>query len=537
MNLPDLPPQRPGDAIAAAIAAIEGHIADSDWKAAAAALAAIKPVIESGIAFVRDLPHLNLYSGLALACKMIGRQGDSRNHAARALITDPADLLGHALLPRPELTHVGRQLVHHQQFDVAKRIFDAALSISANEEYAFYADIFDYQKSLKAEAKQVKVSANSGRPTILNIVIWGDAFVAKFLRYTLPSLLAAQNLPALAASGDVTFDIHSTQADIAVLRQSCVVQAAERFATFTYTEIPERSLRFKRSESTPDPDRLCVSGAQYATAIKARHSGADLSFIDCGGLYANGFLRGAKHHLEDGYKAVAVMSPRASGRNVDAFVQDKKDRFAIEVDTAALVAYATGNLNKQLLNSFMRPNGPPVYQDPLAALFKIPAGFIVHSFQFDMAMIANDFLPDDLAFDFHTADGRFLAELCDGRDPGPLIKVIANPDREFAVINLDSGEDGTERAFAEIPVTPESCAESALKWCAKKTDLSYFDWAFRQRFEFPMDDAMAVLPGGGMAGDETVERILGEFAAGRDRVDRRIDFLNGDFVTTTVDLV
>ena len=52
-----------------------------------------------------------------------------------------------------------------------------------------------------------------------------------------------------------------------------------------------------------------------------------------------------------------------------------------------------------------------------------------------------------------------------------------------------------------------------------------------------LKDKAGALPGGGMAGDETVERILGEFAAGRDRVDRRIDFLNGDFVTTTVDLV
>ena len=103
-------------------------------------------------------------------------------------------------------------------------------------------------------------------------------------------------------------------------------------------------------------------------------------------------------------------------------MQDKKNRLAIEIDTAALVAYATGNVNKQLLNSFMRPDAPPVYQDPVAALFKIPAGFVVHSFQFDMAMIANDFLPDDFAFDFHTADGRLLAELCAGRDPGPLIK-------------------------------------------------------------------------------------------------------------------
>jgi len=50
-----------------------------------------------------------------------------------------------------------------------------------------------------------------------------------------------------------------------------------------------------------------------------------------------------------------------------------------------------------------------------------------------------------------------------------------------------------------------------------------------------MDDAKAVLPGGSMAEDETVERILREFAAGRDRVYRRIDFLNDDFLKTTVD--
>ena len=240
VNLPDLPPPRPGEVIADAIAGIEGHIAAGDRNAASTALAAIKPVIESGIAFVRDLPHLNLYSGLALACKIIGRQGDSKTHATRALIADPADLLGHALLPRPELIHVRRQLVHHQQRDIAKRIFDAAQSISANEEYAFYADILDYQESLKAAGKQVTANANGGRARVLNVVIWGDAFVAKFLRYTLPSLLAEQNLLALAASGGVTFDIHTTQADIPLLRRSGVTQAAQRFATFTYTEFPDR---------------------------------------------------------------------------------------------------------------------------------------------------------------------------------------------------------------------------------------------------------------------------------------------------------
>ena len=525
-QLSENPSPQQGRETAAAVAAIERHIAVGDQDAALAALAGIKPAIDREFSFVRKLPSLRLYSGLALACKIIGRTSDALNYAALALIVKPNDLLGHVLLPPSELIYLGRQLVHHQQFDTAKRVFNTARSIAANDEYAFYADILAYQASLKAQAKQANAAA--GRPTVLNAVIWGEAFVARFLRYALPSLLAPDNLPALAAGGNVLFDIHTTQADIPLLRQSPAVQAVEQFADFSYTAIPDRFLHFKPTDDTPDSDRLCVSGAQYASAIKARHSGADLSFIDCEGLYSTGFLTGAKRYLNDGYKAVAVMSPRARGQNIEAFLPDRMDRVAIEIDAAALIGYATGNINKQLLNSFMRSDAPTVYQDPLAALFRIPAGFVVHSFQFDMAMISNDFLPDDFAFDFHTADGRFLAELCKGRDPGPLIKTISNPDKEFAVINLDSGEEGTTRAFAEFSVTPESCAASGLKWCGRKSDFSYFDWAFRQRFEFRMDDADTILPDSDMAEDATVERILAAFAAGSEGARRRIDYFTGE---------
>lgn len=114
-----------------------------------------------------------------------------------------------------------------------------------------------------------------------------------------------------------------------------------------------------------------------------------------------------------------------------------------------------------------------------------------------------------------------------------LIKIVA--DHEFFVLDLDNDIDGAGRTFGEFPVTPESCAASALKWCNKKSDFAYFDWAFRQRFEVRLDDAAARLPASGMAEDETVGKILAAFTAGSDGVRRRIDFFSGNFLRPTAD--
>lgn len=73
-------------------------------------------------------------------------------------------------------------------------------------------------------------------------VLWGSAFVDRFLNIALKSLLAAGNLPALAARGPVTFALYTTAADEARLRaHPLVVRAAElvelRTVTFSLREI------------------------------------------------------------------------------------------------------------------------------------------------------------------------------------------------------------------------------------------------------------------------------------------------------------
>lgn len=73
-------------------------------------------------------------------------------------------------------------------------------------------------------------------------VIWGEAFVDRFLKIALRSLLSAGNLPALAARGRAIYALYTTADDAARIRQHPLfIQAAEvvdfRICTFSLSEI------------------------------------------------------------------------------------------------------------------------------------------------------------------------------------------------------------------------------------------------------------------------------------------------------------
>jgi len=200
----------------------------------------------------------------------------------------------------------------------------------------------------------------------------------------------------------------------------------------------------------------------------------------------------------------------------------------IEIDSAALMFYATQHMNKQFFGSFIRSQVTKVGHDPVAVFFRTEDGFASHTFQLSPAMISSDLLPDDFVYDFHTADARFLAEIIDGRDAEALIKVVEEPIGDIAVINLDAG-GGQEQRYGDFPVSPENCAKAGLKWCNRESDLPYFDWAFRQRFTVECGDETASLPDSDLDEFRTVDEILEHFEEGIVETTRRIRFYSGAF--------
>ena len=334
-----------------------------------------------------------------------------------------------------------------------------------SNEGEFYLELLDFYDTQKALARRLPSQPyrEEQRPTLLSLVIWGEAYVEKCLKYAIPSLLAPGNIPALAAQGGVIVDIYTSEYGRTLLEDDEAFGALTRFAEVKFTEIPDSLLGYEKTEATPDPDRWCVAGAQYTAAIAARHLDADLAFIGVDNIYSDSYLSGAKAYIEAGHSGVVTSAIRAQEEPMDDFLKEEipgTGSLDIEIDSAQLLAYAAQNMNRQFFDSFISSDDTHVGQDPVALFFGTEEGFASHTFQLNPAMISSDLLPDDFVFDFHTADARFLAEIINGRDPEALIKVVEDSDGEIAVIDLDAGTEGTARSFGDYPVTTEACAKA-----------------------------------------------------------------------------
>ena len=131
------------------------------------------------------------------------------------------------------------------------------------------------------------------------------------------------------------------------------------------------------------------------------------------------------------------------------------------------------------------------------------------------------------ACNFASPHGKQRDEIVDGRDAEALIKVIEEPIGDIAVLKLEPA--GSGKSSGEFPVTPGECAKAGLKLCARETDISYFLWAFRQRFSVDFGDKVVILPESDLSEEQTVEEIMELFEAGIQDTLNRIRFYSGAY--------
>ncbi len=524
----ETPDQANEESILLALEAIQKFAFNGRMAEARAYLTELWPFIGTGIDLVQDPDKVNVYSGIALGYLRLGNLVDAKKFANSALILSPTDMLAHAISPLKDRIQTARQFIHYQQpekaIDLLKTI--QTLTPDTAEETDFYLHLLRHYETEKAKARLL--APLDGRATLFSLALWGEAYVEKFLRWSLPSLLAPGNVPALAATDPVIFDIYTTEVDRARLAASPSIQALAEIARIDYLMIPDEFSAFKETAATRAPDRLYVSGAQSLSAVKAKALGADLTFVCTEGLYSDRHFTAAKSYLRAGYKAVLMISLRARDGGLAEYL-DNKDAVAgnaIVLDVKHLLDYTVNNLNPQLHDMFIRPDSRPINQDVVALYFKTATGFAARTYQLSPALISHEIIPADLEFDYFTADARFYAELAMGEDPARIFKVIDNPAADLFVVDLDSETDGTARPFGEAAVTVEQCVRSALSWCIRESDFHYFEWAFKQRFEFNCDSA--TLPDNGNIEAETVAEFFTRFKASQEDSMRKIVHIRGD---------
>lgn len=514
--------------IQTALSAIEGLAFAGRGGEASAFMAELWPFISAGYDGLPGLEDTNIFAAIALGYVKLNNEANVRKYANNAIIQAPADRLALALTTHNDRINVVRQFLHHHQKAKAIGLLHAtkAMQPDAAAEVEFYLHLLSHYEAEAARVRALK--AIGGRPTLFNLVVWGDAFIDKFLATALPSLLAPGNIPALLADDPVILDIYTNEAGRDYLNAAPLIQSLQDKMQIDYTLFPEALTAFKSVPSTYAPDRLYVSAAQYLSLVKAKALGADLTHIVTEGIYSDAFYARAKQYVRNGFKAVLMSSVRARDSGLAAYLGEtgamRGDAIVLPVED--LLDYTANNLSPHLNDLFIRPDGPTVGQDPIALYFKTGTGFAAHTFQISPALIAHEAIPADFTFDYHTSDGRLLAELAAGQDPAVIYKVIHNPADDFFVVDLESGPGGETRSFGDFPVTVDQCVQSTTKWCGRLSDLPYFEWAFQQRFAFTCNPSN--LPDGGLEEAQVVADYLAAFRAAQDNCRLTINYYRGD---------
>ncbi len=180
-------------------------------------------------------------------------------------------------------------------------------------------------------------------PLLLVVPVWGSAYLRPFVDFALPSLLADENIPAVAATRPVSFSIVTRTQDIPALRASRALDELSALADVDFISI----------------DDLLSSAATYVTLTLAYHRALARSIGPDGGsavllnsdfILSRNALGGLVRALDAG--ATAVLSPSLrviESEAVELLAARKQSPTVLSVSARDLVSIALRTLHPTVL--------------------------------------------------------------------------------------------------------------------------------------------------------------------------------------------
>lgn len=145
----------------------------------------------------------------------------------------------------------------------------------------------------------------------LNMVVWGAVYTDLFLQVTLPSLLAPDNLPLLAANGECSFSIFTREHDAAAMSRHPAFAELTSLMPVTCIDI---------GQQLSEQSAWFIMTTCHNRAISdARAHDAYSVFIIPDHVYSDGSFKTVLEKVAAGYKGVLVLQIAA---NREAFVAE-----------------------------------------------------------------------------------------------------------------------------------------------------------------------------------------------------------------------
>lgn len=402
------------------------------------------------------------------------------------------------------------QALHHRRPDMA-RMFLASMMKG-------FAGVFDFapERSLleligfaeTAIRPPMPRTPPTGRPTVVSLCVWGEHFIKAAARTYLPCCLASGNFPKLKEYGTIYLRIRTRSEDMDLIRSLPVVQEIARHAELEIEPLPPALLAGTHLAGKGPWNRILFAASQYCDVMFARSLGADLMIGVADQLVSNRCFTAAKQRLADGVDAVVVQWSRVTADAL-RLLDEQHCRHGTSFDIPSDVLYRVSlqAMHPFILQSFMRTAPSLLPQDPVHLYFRMPGGFSHRSSQLNAFAVATRRLPADLTCDYHSADTRLLSDVLAGQDRNKACHIEHGLPDDMYTVSVDD-EKGVV-GFGMFELSPASAAKSILKWANRLDDIDHFQWAIRQRFEYPLPEGVAVdLPRDCRDEEEAVAEIV-----------------------------
>lgn len=401
---------------------------------------------------------------------------------------------------------------------LSKGMLDAAVDAYSEDARRYpespaplYFDLLSHVQRQVREIERFKPRcAPSGRRAalLISVPVWGENYIASMGNFLIRTLLAPDNLPAVARDREVFVEFSTRTSDATALSTSRAFQDLEKIVHARIVRYPDHLFRGHRG--VPDFNYRLFGAMHHMAILRARAlGGIDVAMLCADHVLSDGTFTVIESHLRAGQKMVVSAGMRINRQKwLPVLLNDLNAVPAqkyLSFRPRQLVDYALNYMHPVTERLIASKNTKPFGGLPFPLYFAKPDGVVAHSFVLHPIVVTADLVAREINYDFNTVDGAFLTRILVGHDHEKAVAVLGR-DEEAHLFEVSEPDNLQENQAVPFFSTTE-IAKYLYRWRAGDIEPVY-RWFFQQPIRFCSEFATISERYRDVDENEVVEAIL-----------------------------
>lgn len=331
----------------------------------------------------------------------------------------------------------GLKLLDRGKLDAALTLVRTSNLLSPHPERQFYVELIGTLVELKkdAEDRAEDILRHGGRragePVVFAVVVWGKDYVDAFLDFTVRTLLAPSNLPALTGR-TLLFSIVTDDKSKHLFEQHATFQALKKYAQVEFFVFPSALTKIGHYAS-PNSNFYRLYGALDHTSIHfARALKGHIFFVVADGLFARGTVPSILRYLAHGYEVCVNASLVAKKEEILPALEDAiGPEGYIDMSSWDLANLCFRYRHDYISQRIITKSNINFDKYPRELYFPDREGLVVHALYQHPWAISASAICRNIELDYHIVDFRLVSRIFSGAALFEKLKVIEDSAEVF----------------------------------------------------------------------------------------------------------